>query len=236
MSATFVSNSKNGKLAGNARVDATYASITASCDRACPLKDKGCYAQLGNTAFTTNRLDRAAENKTPEQVARAEAKAINFSYDGGAVPNGRQLRLHVSGDCRTNRAAKIVSKSIDGWYERGGGDVWTYTHSWRKVSRESWGKVSVLASMENPADAKDAIARGYAPAVIVAEHKSDKAGLLPGSDVEWIPCPSQTRGVACSDCGLCQDSAKLLAGNKGIAFAAHGVQENKVKRYLEVLK
>lgn len=51
----------------------------------------------------------------------------------------------------------------------------------------------------------------------------------------WIPCPAQTRGVACSDCRLCMNDKRLLAANKGIVFASHG-PTNKIKKALTVLR
>jgi hypothetical protein len=40
--------------------------------------------------------------------------------------------------------------------------------------------------------------------------------------VTEVPCPQQTRGVTCRDCGLCRDDARLLTVGLVIAFQAHG--------------
>ena len=77
---------------------------------------------------------------------------------------------------------------------------------------------------------------GYAPVIVVAEHISDKAYTLPGSDTKWIPCPSQTRKVGCVDCQLCMKADWLYETNHGIAFAAHGVKKSSIKRRLTVLQ
>jgi hypothetical protein len=235
--AIYRSDSKDKKLAGNARVDATYASLT-SCPDSCAWKHEGCYAKYPNVIFTAKKLDKFAKETSASalQIALDEAKAIDSSYGGQGVPMGRQLRLHVSGDCTTDETAKVLAKAIDRWIVRGGGLVWTYTHSWMNIKRESWGRISVLASIEKPGDAEKVMAMGYAPAIVVPEHPSDKVFILPGSNVGWIPCPAETRGVKCSDCGLCQESDKLIDRNQGIAFHAHGVKKGAVKRYLKVIQ
>lgn len=234
-SATYVSDSKNAKLSKNGKgVDATYSSIKATCPKDCKFRDSGCYSQTGNTFFTVKRLDENADNKSAIVVAKEEAKAIDNSYRGKKVPEGQILRIHVSGDCVNNTAAKTVSAAANRWLNRGGKRVWSYTHAWRKVKRESWGKVNVLASMESPKDGIKAIKRGYAPALVVGSFASDKAFTAEG--IRWIPCPAQTKDkVTCQDCKLCHNVDKLVERNAGIAFETHGVQKNKAKRHLTVL-
>lgn len=234
-SAAYVSDSKNVKLSKNGKgVDATYASIKATCPKNCALKNEGCYSQTGNTFFTVRRLDQNAGKKSGIAVANEEALAIDNAWKGGKVPNGQLLRIHVSGDCTTDNSAKIVSSAAERWLNRGGKNVWSYTHAWRRVKRNSWGKVNVLASMENPKDGKLAIKRGYAPALVVGSFKSDKAFVAEG--IRWIPCPAQTKeNVTCADCKLCHNVDKLAERNAGIAFETHGAQKNKAKRHLTVL-
>lgn len=234
--AIYVSGSKNTKLLGSKKVDATYTSIESSCPKSCALKSAGCYAQLGYVGIQSHRLDDEAAGLSPLQVARAEANAIYNSYDGGEVPQGRDLRLHVAGDSRTIQGTRIINTAIINWKRRGGGTAWTYTHAWRKVSRYEWNAVSILASVSDVIEAKEAREQGYAPAIVVPEHPTDKAYKLDGSDIKWIPCPAQTREVGCTDCRLCFNADRLRDGGFGIAFAAHGVMKNQVKRHLTVVK
>jgi hypothetical protein len=233
-SAIFVSDSENKKLRGERRVDCTYVSIEKSCPSSCKLKDSGCYAQVGNVAIHLRKLDKTAHKKTALDVARDEARAIDESYGGGPVPKDRILRLHVSGDCRTKRSAQILAAAIRRWKRRGGGNVWTYTHSWRTIPRDAWGDISVFASIEDPRDASNARARGYASAVIVPKHEGEKLHSLPNTSTEFVPCPAQTKDIPCSDCQLCCQDEFLRKMNRGISFAAHG-PVNKVKRHLPVL-
>src|SRR5260370_59541 len=187
--AIYVSDSGNVKIIGSQKADATYASIEASCPDSCVLKANGCYAQDGRVAIHVRRLDVEARG----DIVKAEVRAIDGSYRGGRVPKGRSLRLHVSGDARTTRAARSLSAAVRRWQARGGGVVWSYTHAWRDVKRAAWGTVNVLASIENPRLAAAARRQGYTPALVVERHSSAKAYVSHG--VRWIPCPQQTRGV-----------------------------------------
>lgn len=235
---TFVADSGNSKINGSGRVSATYASIAATCPAACPLRDSGCYAQSSHVGMIVRRLDAGAQGMSADDVATIEALAIDGAFSAGPVPQdgarglGRPLRLHVSGDARTPRAAATLAAAARRWVARSGGPVWSYTHAWRRVARRNWRGVSVLASVESTSDGSAALARGYAPAAVVASHPQDgKAFARHG--VTWIPCPSQTRGIGCTDCRLCFDADALVARRSGISFAAHGAS---TKRVLSVIQ
>ncbi len=234
--AIHVADSGNTKIMGSKKVDATYAAIKHTCPSSCPLKDEGCYAQTSFTGIVNRRNERRAKGSSPVDVARAEAKAIDDSYNGGPVPQGRALRLHVAGDSRTLLGTRILNKSIGRWKQRGGGDCWSYTHAWRHVPREEWSNVSILASIQSTSEVEEARAQGYAPSIVVPEHPTDKAYKLPGSDTTFIPCPNQTRGIGCTDCNLCMKADWLYETNRGIAFSVHGVYKGILKRRLTVIQ
>ena len=233
----YVVGSNNSKLLGAKPIDATYVSIQSSCPKSCKLKNgNGCYAEAGNVGMHCRRLDSEAEDFSPIQMAQAEAKAIDEAYKGGSIPADRMLRLHVSGDSRTIKGSRIINKAIGRWLDRGGKSAYTYTHSWQHVSRYDWSNVSIFASVDNIDQVKQAYENGYAPAIVVPEHPSDKPYVLTGSDTIWIPCPSQREKnpLHCSNCGLCSKADKLRDSGKGIAFAAHGVKKTKLRlRLLE---
>lgn len=234
--AIYVVDSGNTKIMGSRKVDATYASIKHTCPDSCALKDKGCYAQTSFVGMINLRNQRRARGGSPLELARAEAKAIDESYNGGPVVAGRDMRLHVAGDSRTLAGSRILNKAVGRWKRRGGGDCWSYTHAWKHVPRSEWFNVSMLASVDSIEEVEAARLQGYAPALVVEEHPSDKAYKLPNCDTTFIPCPNQTRGVGCSDCRLCFRADWLQESNHGIAFAAHGVKKNEIKRRLTVLK
>ena len=225
MSVTLVLKSQNSKVG---QVSATYASIDATCPKTCALKNAGCYAQLGMVNIHTVRLNRQAVNETPETVAREEARLItNAAFEGKDV---LPLRIHVAGDCRTNRAAKMVGTAASNWSQ----PVWSYTHAWRTVKRENWKTVSILASVEKPEDVTKAFDRGYAVALVVDKHPEDgKSFQHESGEFKVIPCPSQTRDVQCTDCKLCWKDQFLLENKSVISFAAHGVAKKRVLRVLQ---
>lgn len=219
--ATLVIESKNVKVGP---ASATYASIEGSCPRDCAQRNAGCYAQAGNVGVHVNRLDRnnkLRKRQDAREVARVEARLLREAIKRG--DNKLPLRLHVSGDCRTPEAAKILSRAAAKWGNR----VWTYTHAWKTVPRSAWGNVSVLASIDRPEDIAKARERGYAPAIVVSQHISSKAVLMHG--VKFIPCPAQTKDdVTCVSCGLCMNADRMHRDGFGISFAAHGVTKKRL--------
>lgn len=216
-----VMNSQNAKI-GN--IAATYLPIKSTCPTTCKLKDNGCYAQLGNVGFQVRRLERVTEGKKAYDIIRAEAREITAK---GKLANGKTLRMHVSGDCRTAKSAKLLAKAATYW----NGKVYTYTHAWRSIPKESWGSISVLASCESIEDAKDALKAGYAPSIVVDKHVGERAYMQDG--VKVIPCPSQTRGITCDKCNLCMNDRVLIEQGAAIGFAAHGAGS---KRALKVIQ
>lgn len=220
-------NKKTGRIA------VTYAPIANTCPPKCFHKiHRTCYALNGRVGIHVKRIEEGSKGLTPIQIARQESKAIRAAFSGGLVPD-IPLRLHVAGDARTKAAAEVIAAACRDWTRRGGGSPYTYTHAWRKVPRAAWSGVSVLASVETIEGAKKALDRGYAPALTVVEHKTDRAYSAGG--IKLIPCPEQTRGIACDRCRLCFNADRLAADNTGIAFAIHGARQKHGKRKLKVL-
>lgn len=210
-----VTTSGNKKL-GNA---STTLASQASCPTTCPFLNAGCYAERGPLGFfqlMPMNLHAAKVGASALDVARAEAKAI----DEMATVVDRPLRLHTVGDCSSDEAAQIVSEAAERYMERGGGPVWTYTHAWRDVRRESWGAVSVLASCETPMDVELARSRGYATAIVVESFEQERLYDHDGTDI--LPCPNLTRGVKCSECRLCFSDGDVYERGYSIGFSIHG--------------
>lgn len=233
---TLVEKSQNSKL-GN--IGATYAPIEQTCPDSCELKDKVCYAQSSFVGIQNARLTKMARKGkyTALQLARMEAKLIATLPEEKKYKTGQKplpvLRLHVSGDSRTIKGTRLLSKAASK-YIKAGGKVYSYTHAWKKVPRNAWGNVSILASVDSIAEADEAAARGYVPAIVVEKFDGKKAFKMEGSNVSFIPCPNQTIDLTCEECMLCMRADSLKLGNKGIAFAVHGVQKGKYK--LKVVK
>jgi hypothetical protein len=209
----------NPKL-GN--VSATYAT-QVTCPVTCPFLHSGCYAENGFIGgFITKRLNRGVlHGLTPVDIAANEAAGID------RLEGDRDLRLHVVGDSPTIAGTKILADSARRYAARGGHKVWTYTHAWVDLPRAAWGPGSVLASCETEAEVLHAAARGYATALVVSEHPTDR--LHPSGELQLLPCPEQTRGVSCAKCRLCMDDGRLRERRITIAFAAHGSRPSKAK-------
>lgn len=208
-------------------VSATYVS-QASCPSTCRFRGSGCYAESGNVAYVTRRLNADEENEI-EVIARSEAEAIR------GLSGKRALRVHVVGDCTSDAAARIVSEAMVEHSTKWSQPAWTYTHAWRDVARESWGSANVQASCETKADEDLARSRGYATARVVEKFDSDS--LYTAEDGSKIlPCPQQTgKSADCISCGLCLNSAaieKRLKNEISIGFAAHGATKKRAVKAL----
>jgi hypothetical protein len=222
-------------------VCSTYTAIDKTCDDSCTFKARGgerrgCFADDGFTRILSDRLNAAAEWASPEQVVAEEVRLIDAAWrrrvpqDGAR--GGRDMRLHVGGDVGSAEGARMLAGAAERWRRRGGGLVWTYTHSWRTIPRADWGAfVSVLASVERPAELAEARLRGYAAAIVVERFPNGaKAWMVRGTRV--IPCPAETRGTNCADCRLCLGEVDLVAMRAAIAFEVHGAARNVAVRSL----
>lgn len=214
----------------------TYVSIAATCPDSCRFKRaadgtaSGCYVDAGKTVFTIRRLDKESK-ADPTHVVESEAKLIDAAWPGGipqdGARGGRDLRLHVGGDVDDAHGALMLAGAAGRWWKRGGGSVWTFTHRWTEMRRSCWGRVSVLASVEDEEQIRHAHQLGYAFALVEPrEHRSAKAYSI-GNGFTAIPCPAETRGKTCVECRLCLDADKLRERKMGIAFSLHGAGINK---------
>ena len=210
-------------------VSATYVSQD-SCWNGCPFKGHGCYAEHDLVQFTTNRVNResTANQLNALTLAINEANAIDSL--SGQLP----LRLHVVGDCQTDEIASIVSAAAMRYLSKHGHKVWSYTHVWRDVARESWKNVSILASCESTADALRAMANGYAAAVVFPDAQSIP---VKSAYMNVVHCPQQTgKTLNCTTCKLCWNADRLLATRTVIGFTAHGGGEAKATAILPILQ
>lgn len=167
-------------------VASTFTSIRATCPDSCvwkgaPSAPGGCYADSGFTSINSQRLDEAGHGADPDALIEAEAAAIDASFRGGRVPQdgakgGRDLRLHVGGDITNAKQARVLGAASKRWRARGGGTVWTFTHSAHLVRRKAWGEaISVLASVERPEQIEVVLRAGYAAAIVVPDFPDEKA-------------------------------------------------------------
>jgi hypothetical protein len=226
--ATLTVRSANRKL--TAAPDLRAISVTRAAQQscpACPFFGNGCYAEGGPAGIHTSRVNKAAEaaEATPDAIALAEAAAIRANWPR----DGRPLRLHEVGDCKTVAAAQAVGAAVAEVQSQGGGPAWTFTHAWADVARSNWGPVSVLASLERPEQAPQAIAQGY-PLSAVVPSFSEGVKTWKAAGFRPVPCPQSTGAAEdCASCLLCTRSESLKRGLVVILFAPHGSRSKLVR-------
>lgn len=228
--AIAVEQSGDTKLSKDGSISATWVS-QGSCPKTCSFYKNGCYGEHGKANLTTIRLNSAQElgKYNPEQLAKFEAQAIS------TLSGKRPLRLHILGDCRTQKSARIVSKAANQYIKTYNKPVWTYTHA-PNVPRSIWGAVSVLRSCENVAEIEHEHNRGYACVLVVPEpHKTHRAYDL-GNGFRGVPCPQQTgKQESCAKCKLCWNDKALRDNKLVILFAPDGSTSKRIKNALKVL-
>ena len=216
---SVVKVSNNSKLG---RMSATYAAQT-TCPTTCAFRGSGCYAEGGALRFSTLQRNDSSAGMSAIDIAWQERDGI-IALATGKGPH-LPLRVHVVGDS-VGAAATIVGDAMVAYESLTSQPAFTYTHGWRETPRDMWGDARVLASCESIADARDAVSRGYHVALVVAEHASDRAYHVDGVGTV-VPCPSQTRGKQCVDCGLCYAKRAV-----NVAFAVHGTGAKAAKAKL----
>ena len=208
----------------------TYVSIARTCPPWCRFKDAGCYAQSGSMGSAIKRLDVDYKGEHPNL---SEAKLIDKAWVAGVPQTGARggvdLRLHVGGDTKNPDGAEHLAAAAERFQQRGGGAVWTFTHNWSHIRRETWGPIQVLASVETTREVGQAWEMGYRAALTVREHPSDRAYNFSG--VKVVPCPAETRGLTCVECRLCLEPRPPRTV---IGFSIHGRNSATAKRSLPV--
>lgn len=214
------------------RCAATYVSIRRTCPRKCILKNKGCYVQSGYTNRLMRRLD---EWTSTQHVNDLEAVAILYAFrrgvpQDGFAGGGRDLRLHVGGDVKDEAGARVLAAAADAYHRLGGGTVWTYTRRWREVSRDAWGDIAVLASIDSPSEWSDARKRGYNHcATVVLNHETrGRSYAHRGSLV--MPCRHDADGTTCVECRRCLSPRSEYSL---VAFETHGRNAKQANRAVE---
>jgi hypothetical protein len=204
---------------------ATYVS-QSTCDTECPFLNAGCFAESGPVSW--HAPDKLREADAVEALTQ-EARLID------TLSGQRPLRLHVVGDATSNETAAMLARSSGEYSKRWNMPVFTYTHAWRHIDRESWGEISVLASCETVEDTHLAMQKGYA-AAIVRPDPPLAARAMKHNGIRELPCVHETRDVPCISCGLCWDDKRLREKKIVIRFTAHGRRSKTVATTLRSMQ
>ena len=158
------------------------------------------------------------------EAARLEAAGIDN------IPARRNLRVHVSGDCRNKTAAGIVGAAMVRYEKRGrrrGVLAYTYTHAHKSpynVHASAWKGARVMASCDSDKDILRARSMGYTSCAVVEPYAKrthhSSLGLR-------VLCPYESANRDCDDCMLCANTEWLEKHNAIVMFPAHGAREKQ---------
>lgn len=224
--ATLTLDSRNAKLGKGCA--ATYVS-PVTCPESCPLRGQGCYAEEFES-YVPALHELMRSTTAARDAINHEALLIeHYGYALRRTERTAPLRLHVMGDVDGLSSVMILAYACRKWP----GPVWSYTHRWRELRANGhwpWGRISVLASIDHFDQAAEALALGYAPAIVVGQAP---AARFDRDGVRWTHCPAQRSEKTCVRCRLCWYGDMLFAARRGIVFETHGQRRTKARMALE---
>lgn len=200
-------------------IPVTYSGAE-TCPDACPLKKKGCYAELGPGASHWKRLTNGTRGEEWE----------DFLLDVRKIPRGSLWRHNVAGDLPgvgdeldTYRLMQLVNANT-------GLRGFTYTHKPLATQHErdavqvaNRRGFTINLSADNLHEADELKALGIAPVVVVLPHDAPDRTTTPAGH-EVIACPAETNDITCARCEACAHSGRKSI----IGFRAHGAMKKKV--------
>lgn len=216
----------------NAKLGLMAATMSSreTCPDTCPLKNNGCYSNLGPISWIWNKLT----------AGRGDSFDV-FIEGFKKLPKGYAVRVSQAGDlpgvnCKID-APKLrrLTKAVKHLTS------WTYTH--KPVFKSKKVKQSLVKS--NRAAIKEANAAGFAinistnklsevdaaiklgigPVVTILALGSANTVYTKGG-IKVIKCPAQYRDTTCAQCQLCAKIDRSVV----VGFEAHGTNKNQVSR------
>lgn len=216
---TFVRTSSNAKT-GPIPVTTTERK---SCPDACPLKNNGCYADLGMVGMHWRRVESTGIDW---DVMISNIKAL---------PNGQLWRHNVAGDLpmlegTQNIDADMVNQLIKANEGKNG---FTYTHHALSnatnraiVSKANSSGFTINLSANSLDHADQLRALGIGPVVTIVPIGHPKLSYTPNGHVVVV-CPAVTSDTM--DCATCKLCAKVDRKTI-IAFPVHGARKTKAHK------
>jgi hypothetical protein len=169
-------------------------------------------------ALHVRHLGDQTSDWTDLELAREEARQIR------GLSGWRKLRVKVSGDSRTRKAAGIIGSAMVAHERKHKRHAWTYTHTEHPLA--AWNGARVLASCETPAKVRRMTKAGYACVLIVPPHPTHKVYKYKGLKV--IPCPAQFKHTTCERCSVCADTKRLRRRKLVVGFEPDYQTDKKV--------
>lgn len=183
-------------------------------------KDTACYAQIGWYGSHNVEKILAAYHENP---AACTLEALIERSRDRIGRDIRAVRVSIIGDAdRADRGPLFADLALA---KAHGLALLCYTHMWRYASAQDL-KGWFLASCETEADAREALAMGWKPALLAPSDHTGKRLHL-STDVELRVCPAQLspKGTTCDSCRMCSLDHPVWDRGlfSGIVFRVHGV-------------
>lgn len=207
--AALVIGSKNRKTGG---IPVSMTDM-ASCPDACPLRDRGCYAEFGKVRFHWERV----------ATSRGESWK-DFCNVVAALPEGQLWRHNEAGDL-PGRGDELDVRALEQLVRANRGRRgFTFTHKPLRTParREAIRKANAAGftinlSADGLTRADELAELGIAPvAVVLPTDAPEKLRTPAGRDV--VVCLAETKGLTCAECKLCAVATRRSI----VGFRAHG--------------
>jgi len=217
-------------VSGNAKTGPIPVTMTeqSSCPSACPLKNSGCYAELGNVRIHWNNVEKPNKKGTSALDIDALSAFIR------TIPKGSLWRMNVAGDLAHNNETINGIALVQLIQANKGLRGFTYTHHevlhnannrvMVKHANDEGFTINLSANSLEHADKLAALNIG--PVVTIVPENSPKVQFTP-SGRYVIQCPATYQdGVTCANCGICQVSTRKAI----IGFSVHGTSKKKAQK------
>lgn len=188
-----------------------------SCANSCPLKGKGCYANVGPLALHWKRT------KLSELELLQKIKSIPRGHTWRMNQAGELIGYQPNDELINPRFLAALTEANKG--KRG----YTYTHkspfmpeNAAAIAAANKGGFTVNLSADNITEADSFAALGIAPVAVVLPETQTKNFKTPaGNQVIICPATKENSQMNCLQCGLCaRADRKAIVG-----FPAHGTQK-----------
>lgn len=212
------------RISGNTKTGPIPVTTTDrdSCPSVCPLKDAGCYADLGHIGMHWRRVSNKPDNSWDTAMASI-----------AALPNDTLWRHNQAGDLPHNNQVIDAGLLASLVKANKGKNGFTYTH--HDVSIEAnklaieWTNskgftVNLSANSLEHADKLKSLNVG--PVVTIMPTDCDKVTQTPAGNTV-IQCPATYQDdVTCATCGICQVRDRKAI----IGFPVHGSRKAKAHK------
>ena len=227
---------------GNGKTGPIPVSTTSrsTCPDACPLKDNGCYADLGPLGLLWSVLSAAEPGALVKRTAKATLQTLTWSQFTDAISqleDGTFWRHNQAGDL-PGLGDEIDEVALDDLVEANKGKRgFTYTHkpltktNKAAIKRANKQGFTINLSADNLKEADQLSAAKVGPVVVVLPKKvHGHTDITTPKGRKVVVCPATYRDdVSCDTCQLCQrQERKVIVG-----FPAHGTRKKKASAIAE---